>query len=55
MNSSFYVVLARNDLDHLIHLNRNLRLELVINLEINEYYYLNDFEEVYKFTLKLFK
>ena len=51
----FHVVLTRNDLNYLIHLNKNLRLELVMNLKINEYYYLNDFEKVYKLIFKLFK
>ena len=55
MNFSFYAVLARNDLDYLIHLDKNLRLKSIIDLEINRYYYLNEFEEVYKLVIKLFK
>ena len=55
INFSFHVVLIRNDLDKLIYLTKKLRLRSIINLEINGYYYLNDFEKVYKFTFKLFK
>ena len=52
---SFYVILIRNNLNKFIYLIKKLRLKSIINLKINEYYYLNDFEEIYKFAFKLFK
>ena len=55
INSLFHVILIRNDLNYLIDLNKNLRLKLIINLKINEYYYLKKIEEIYKLVIKLFK
>ena len=55
INFLFHVILIYNDLNKLIHLIKKLYLKSIINLKINEYYYLNDFEEIYKFTFKLFK
>ena len=55
MNFLFHVILTRNNLNKLIHLIKKLRLGLIINLKINEYYYLDDFEKVYKLIFKLFK
>ena len=55
MDFLFYVVLTRNNLNKLIHLIKKFRLKSVINLEINGYYYLNDFEKVYKLAFELFK
>ena len=54
-NSLFHVILTRNNLNHLIHLNKNLRLRLIINLKINKYYYLKEFEKIYKLIIKLYK
>lgn len=46
INSLFYVVLARNDLDRLIYLSKRFQLRLIIDLKINKYYYLDNFEEI---------
>ena len=55
VDSSFHVILARNDLNKSIYLSKKLHLKSIINLKINEYYHLNDFEEIYKLALKLFE
>ena len=55
INSLFHVVLTRNNLNQLIHLIRKLQSKLIINLKINKYYHLKDFEKIYNLTLKLFK
>ena len=55
INSSFYVILIRNDSDQLIHLLRKLQMRIITNMKINEYYYLNDFEKAYELIFKLFK
>ena len=44
MNSSFYIVLTRNNFDKSIHLLKRLQVEFVMNLKIDEYYYLQNIE-----------
>ena len=46
IDSLFYAVLIRNDFDYIIYLSRKLQLGSIIDLEINKYYYLNNFKEV---------
>ena len=55
INNLFHVILIRNNFKYSILLFYKLQLNLVINLEIDKYYYLNSFEEVYKLVIKLLK
>lgn len=42
---SFHAVLVRNDFEQAIELSRKLQIDSIMNLEIDDCYYLNDFEE----------
>ena len=44
MNLSFYIVLTRNDFDESIYLLKRLQVGFVMNLEVDEYYYLQNVE-----------
>ena len=44
VNLSFYAVLTRNNFDKSIHLLKRLQVEFVMNLEVDEYYYLQNVE-----------
>ena len=42
VDSFFYTIIVRNDLDSLIELPRKLYISTVIDLDINRYYYINN-------------
>ena len=46
INILFHVILIRNNSKYSILLSRKLQLNLLINLEIDGYYYLNSFEKI---------
>ena len=44
VNLSFHIVLTRNDFDKSIHLLKRLQVGFVMDLEIDEYYHLQNIE-----------
>ena len=42
VNSSFYAVIARNNLKYLVYLPRKLHISTIIDLDVDGYYYLDN-------------
>ena len=55
INLLFYIVLIYNNLDKSIEISNKFYLGSVIDIEIDRYYYLNNYEEAQKLIIKLLK
>ena len=51
VNFFFYIILARNNLNILIKLSRKLQINIVINLNIDKYYYVDNQENTQKLVV----
>ena len=45
INASFHAVITRNNFDRLVDLLKKLQMSFVMNLKVDECYYLNNFEK----------
>ena len=46
INFLFHAILTRNDFKETIQLFRKLQIKSIMNLKVDDYYYVNDFKKV---------